>query len=64
MENWIEIAVGRMHTNKISNIALAKHLGISAEYVSEILNGRKIKNGKGTKEKILTAIDEIIANKG
>lgn len=60
---WIEKAVGKMHRFKISNIELAEHLNVSPQYISEILNGRIVKRGTGTKEKILTAIDEIIANK-
>lgn len=61
MDNWIEKAVGKMHTHKITQIKLAEHLGLTNDYISMIFRG--VKNPKGAKEKILTAIDEIIASK-
>lgn len=60
MEDWIAEAVGKMHINKINGIDVAKHMGITAQYFSEIINGKK--SPKGVKERVLNAIDEI-ANK-
>lgn len=57
MEEWISEAVGKMHINKIKGIDIAKHLGFTAQYISEILNGKK--TPKNAKEKILSAIDEL-----
>ena len=62
MEKWIEKAVGKMHTNKITQIMIAEKIGWSNDYVSMIMRG--VKSPKGAKEKILTAIEEIIASKG
>ena len=61
MEKWIATAVGKMHIHGITQIELAKHLGVTNDYVSMILRGKK--NPKGAKERILTAIDEIIAER-
>ena len=61
MEKWIEVAVGRMHTNKITGVELAEYICVTPQYLSEILNGKK--SPKGAKERILTAIDEIIASR-
>ena len=61
LENWIEIAIGRMHTHKITQIKLAEHLGLTNDYISMIFRG--VRNPKGAKETILAAIDEIIASK-
>ena len=41
MDSWIANAVGEMHINKIGNKELAKKLGVTAEYVSMMLNGKK-----------------------
>lgn len=57
MEQWISEAVGKMHVNKITGIDIAKYLGVTAQYVSEILNGKK--TPKNAKEKIFSAIDGI-----
>ena len=62
MQDWIGNAVGKMHTNKITQIMIAEKIGWSNDYVSMILRG--VKSPKGAKEKIETAIDEIIASKG
>ena len=61
MEQWMGDAVGKMHVNKITQTQLANHLGVSGDYVSMILNGKKVP--KGAKERIMGAIDEIIAQK-
>lgn len=58
MEDWIAEAVGKMHINKITGIEVAKRMGVTAQYFSEIINGKK--NPKGARERILNAIDEIV----
>lgn len=61
MKEWIANAVGAMHVHKISQVELAKHLGIRNDYLNSILAGRR--SPKGAEERILTAIDEIIASR-
>lgn len=61
MDKWIAKAVGLMHIHKITQIMIADKIGWSNDYVSMILRG--VKKPKGAKEKILNAIDEIIAEK-
>ena len=61
MEKWIDEAIVKMHRNKITQIMLAKHLGVTNDYISMIFRG--VKNPKNAKEKILLAIDQIIAER-
>ena len=61
MANWIAVAVGKMHINKITQIEVAKKLGVTNDYISLILRGKK--TPKGASERILNAIDEIIAER-
>ncbi len=61
MENWIAKAVGLMHINKITNKELAAKLGVTSEYISMLLNGKK--STKKAEKDILSAIDEIIEAK-
>lgn len=61
METWIANVVGKMHVNKISNIDLAKRLDVTPQYISELLNGKK--SPKGAEERIVDAVDAIIAEK-
>ena len=58
MANWISEVVGKMHVNKITNLQLAKKLGVTPEYVSMILNEKK--SPKGAEAKITQAVEEII----
>ena len=58
MDSWIANAVGEMHINKISNIDISKKLGVTAEYVSMLLNGTK--KPANAETRIMTAIDDII----
>ena len=39
MEQWIEIAIGKMHVNKITQSDLASEIGIRRDYLNKILNG-------------------------
>ena len=61
MENWIAKAVGTMHKNRITQIDIAKKMGVTNDYISMILLGKK--NPKEAKNRINTAIDEIIAER-
>lgn len=58
MDSWIANAVGEMHINKIGNKELAKNLGVTAEYVSMLLNGKK--KPANAEARIMTAISDII----
>lgn len=62
MEEWIGEVIGKMHVNKITQVELARHLGIRRDYLSKILNGAI--NPKGAKQRIVTAINEIINERG
>ena len=61
MENWIATAVGKMHLHGITQIELGRHMGVTNDYISLILRGKK--SPKNAEERILAAIDEIIASK-
>lgn len=61
MEKWIGDIVGRMHINSITQIELANKMNVTNDYISMILNGKR--NPKGAKDRINTAIDEIIAER-
>ena len=58
MEKWTIEATGLMHYNKISNIDISKKLGVTAEYVSMMLNGKK--KSAHAETRIMTAIADII----
>lgn len=62
MERWISTAVGKMHTNRITQIELAKHMGVTNDWISLILRGKR--TPKNARERIMTAINEIIAERG
>ena len=61
MEKWIAAAVGKMHIHGISQIELASHMNVTNDYISLILRGKRAP--KNSKERILTAIDEVIKQK-
>ena len=42
MQNWISQVVGKMHVNKITQIEVAKKMGVCNDYVSMILTGKKV----------------------
>lgn len=58
MEEWTIKAAGLMHYNKISNIDVSKKLGVTTEYVSMLLNGKK--KPANAETRIMTAISDII----
>ena len=62
MEQWIADVVGKMHINKITQTQLAKKLGVTNDYVWMILNGKK--NPANAEERIVKALDELIAERG
>ena len=60
-EKWTGRLVGRMHNNQITVDDVAKHLGFSRSYCSLILNSKR--NPPGIREKMETAVSEIIKEK-
>lgn len=58
MEKWTAKTVGRMHLHEITQKEIAAHLGVTNNYISMIINGKK--TPKGAEERINRAIDEII----
>ncbi len=61
MNEWIAGAVGLMHINKITHSDIAAKMGITREYVSMILNGKK--SQKDAEERFTNAINEIIVER-
>lgn len=61
MNKWIASAVGKMHINKITQNELADKMSVTRGYITMILNGKR--SPKGAKDRINTAIDEIIAER-
>ncbi len=61
--DWIDRANVKIKRNKIKQKDIAKKYGCRREHINLILN-RRLPSPKGAKEKIETAIDEIIASKG
>ena len=57
-EDWTGRIVGLLHTNRIMRTELAAELGVTAEYVSMVLNGKK--NPKGMPERMEAAIQAIV----
>lgn len=61
MEKWIGDAVAKMHINRITQSDVAAKMGVTREYISNILNGSK--QPANAEERIMAAIDEIIAER-
>lgn len=57
-KEWTGDLVGLMHTNKITNIMLAKELGVTDRYVSMVLNGHR--EPAGAEETFRAAVNAII----
>lgn len=55
---WTGRIVGLLHTHRITQAELARELGITAQYVSMVLNGKK--TSKGIDERMEAAIQAII----
>lgn len=60
-EKWIADVIGKMHVNKITQIQLAEKMGVTNNYISMILLGKK--KPKDAEQRINAAIDEIIAER-
>ena len=58
MENWIAVAIGKMHINNIIQDEVASKMRIRRDYLNKILNGKK--TPKNAETRIMSAIDEII----
>ena len=57
-EQWTGRIVGLLHTHRITQAELATELGITAQYVSMVLNGKK--SSKGIDERMEAAIQAIV----
>lgn len=57
-KEWTGELVGLMHNNKITNITLAKKLGITDQYVSMVLNGKR--EPALAEQRFRTALNELI----
>lgn len=61
MELWIAEVVGKMHIHRITQEALAERVGVRREHICKVLGGKE--SGAKLKDKILTAVDDLIALK-
>ena len=59
-EPWTANVVGRMHRYGISQTELAKKCGYTPQYVSQILNGKKIFTSEESKVKVRGTIFEAL----
>ena len=57
-KEWTGRIVGLLHTHRIKQSELAGELGLTAQYVSMVLNGKK--SPKGIEERMEDAIQAII----
>ena len=55
---WTGRIVGLLHMHRITQAELASELGITAQYVSMVLNGKK--TSKGIDERMEAAIQAIV----
>ena len=58
VQKWTGRLVGRMHNERIKAEDIASELGVTAGYVSMILNGKR--NPPGAKERFEQAVNAII----
>lgn len=61
VEEWTGAIVAKLHINGIKGVELARELGVTPEYVSMVLNGKR--PGAGMKDRMNAAIDAIVARK-
>ena len=59
MDSWIADVVGLMHIHGITQITLAEHMGVTNDYISMILRGKK--KPDGVEQRIRHALEEIIS---
>ena len=57
-KEWTGRIVGLLHTHRIKQAELAQELGLTAQYVSMVLNGKK--SPKGIEERMEDAIQTIV----
>lgn len=57
-EEWTGRIVGMLHTHRVKQAELAEEMGLTAQYVSMVLNGKK--SPKGIDERMETAIQAIV----
>lgn len=62
MSKFTEIAFVLMKRNKLTQSQVAEKYGCTREYINRILNGN-VSASADVQEKILSAIDEIIAER-
>jgi DNA-binding XRE family transcriptional regulator len=62
LDKWIGEAILKMRANKITQEQVAKKVGVRREHINLILSGRY--TPKNAKSRIMTAIDEIIRERG
>lgn len=55
--DWTAEVVGRMHTAKVTGLALAKEAGITNSYLSAVLH--KKKGDEHTRQKIIHALERL-----
>ena len=55
---WTGRVVGLLHTHRITQADLAREMGVTAQYVSMVLNGKK--TSKGIQERMEDAIQTIV----
>ena len=60
-EKWTGKIVGKMHVEEITNIDIAKEMGVSPSYVSMILNSTR--TPATAKERVTNALEAIIERK-
>ena len=57
-QEWTGRVVGMLHTYRITQVELANELGVTAQYVSMVLNGKK--SSKGIQARMEGAIQAIV----
>jgi transcriptional regulator with XRE-family HTH domain len=63
MEKWIENVIVLLHRHKITQKEIAEKYGCKREYINRILNGKETPP-KGAEQRIMSAINEIIQERG
>lgn len=58
VEEWTGRIVGLLHTHRIMRAELAAEMGVTVQYVSMVLNGKK--SAKGIRERMESAIQAIV----
>lgn len=61
LDKWIGEVVGELHVSGIEHREVAKELGVTAEYLSMIFNGKR--TAKGMERRVKDAINSIKAQK-